>query len=112
MPDSSSTLPYHGIRILDFSQVIAGPIATHLLNASGADVIKIEAPAKGDQLRKLVFSSRQDKSRDSAAFTAINRGKRSARPRLRQHRQKRPQHHLLLGIGLRSERAAVQTPRL
>ena len=77
MPDSSSTLPYHGIRILDFSQVIAGPIATHLLNASGADVIKIEAPAKGDQLRKLVFSSRQDKSRDSAAFTAINRGKRS-----------------------------------
>lgn len=69
--------PYEGIRVLDFTQVIAGPVAAQLLNASGAEVIKIEAPGTGDQIRHMVLSSRQDRTRDSAAFNVLSRGKRS-----------------------------------
>ncbi len=78
MSNAGSTgKPFEGIRILDFSQVIAGPVASQLLNASGAQIIKIEAPGKGDQLRSMVLSPHQDRSRDSAAFNAVNRGKQS-----------------------------------
>ncbi len=74
---SGSRKPYEGIRVLDFTQVIAGPVASQLLNASGAEVIKIEAPGTGDQIRHMVLSARQDRSRDSAAFNVLSRGKHS-----------------------------------
>jgi crotonobetainyl-CoA:carnitine CoA-transferase CaiB-like acyl-CoA transferase len=45
---SGSRMPLAGIRVLDFSWVIAGPTATRYLAAMGAEIIKVEAPGRGD----------------------------------------------------------------
>lgn len=69
-------LAYEGIRILDFTQVVAGPYAAQLLGNQGAEVIKVE-PARGDQLRGIFKTSSQPPGADSAAYELVNRGKRA-----------------------------------
>jgi crotonobetainyl-CoA:carnitine CoA-transferase CaiB-like acyl-CoA transferase len=59
-----------GIRVLDLSRVIAGPYCATLLGDLGADVIKLERPGRGDDLRSWRGAGM------SAAFAAINRNKR------------------------------------
>lgn len=63
-----------GIRIADFSHVMAGPYATHLLRLFGAEVIKIESPA-GDPMRYYGPDRRYDGM--APAFVAVNAGKKS-----------------------------------
>ena len=60
-----------GIRVLDLSRVIAGPYCAALLGDLGADVIKVERPPAGDDLRVL-----RGRNGMSASFGAINRNKR------------------------------------
>ena len=60
-----------GIRVLDVTQVMAGPFCAMLLCDMGADVIKVEAP-QGDSARRMAGGTGDD----SAAFNAVNRGKR------------------------------------
>ncbi len=68
------TKPLAGLTIADFSHVMAGPYATHLLCMLGADVIKIEAKT-GDNFRNYGADRRFDGM--SPAFIAANAGKRS-----------------------------------
>ena len=63
-----------GIRVVDLSRVLAGPLCTQMLADHGADVIKIEPPA-GDETR--LFGPPFDDAGDAAYFGAVNRGKRS-----------------------------------
>ncbi len=63
----------NGIRVLDVTQVMAGPYCAMLLCDLGADVIKVEVPPGGDASRRMAGA----RGSDSPAFNAVNRGKRS-----------------------------------
>ncbi|WP_422041256.1 CaiB/BaiF CoA transferase family protein [Roseibium sp.] len=71
-----SDAPLKGLKIVDFSQFLAGPYATLRLADLGADVIKIERRGKGDLSRYLYVSDVLIDG-ESTIFHAINRGKRS-----------------------------------
>lgn len=62
----------NGIRVLDVTQVMAGPYCAMLLCDLGADVVKIEMPPHGDASRRMAGA----RGTDSPAFNAVNRGKR------------------------------------
>jgi CoA:oxalate CoA-transferase len=67
--------PLDGITVADFSHVMAGPYASHLLRLLGAKVIKIEAPERGDAMRYYGSDRRYDGM--SPAFIGVNAGKKS-----------------------------------
>ena len=64
-----------GIRVVDFSHFIAGPFATMILADMGADVIKVEAPGRGDDLRR--YPPLHTELKHGAPFLWTNRNKRS-----------------------------------
>ena len=68
-------LPLAGVRVLDISQVMAGPYACMLLADLGADVVKVEPPEGGDQTRGAMGFKL--KGSDSMGFLNMNRNKRS-----------------------------------
>ncbi|ONK11864.1 CoA transferase [Streptomyces sp. MP131-18] len=72
-PDGDAALA--GLRVVDLTQVMAGPYCTMILADLGADVIKVENPGGGDQTRHSWGETGE--GRDSTAFFALNRNKRS-----------------------------------
>ena len=69
-----SDTPLAGIRVADFSRILAGPLCTMILADLGADVVKIEHPERGDDTRSW---GPPFVDGDAAYFLSINRGKRS-----------------------------------
>ncbi len=66
--------PLAGVKVLDLTQIMAGPMCTMLLADMGANVIKIERPGSGDDTRRM--GSRYENG-FAAGFLALNRNKRS-----------------------------------
>jgi crotonobetainyl-CoA:carnitine CoA-transferase CaiB-like acyl-CoA transferase len=84
-----------GLRVLELTQVMAGPFCAQVLADMGADVVKIEPPEGGDTTRRaLGFRMRGD---DTAAFLAVNRNKRSLALDLKDERHRAAFHRLAGG---------------
>lgn len=74
------SLAFSGLRIVDFTQVLAGPFATQQLALQGAEVIKIELPGTGDMTRALLVGGNSETDSApgmTASFMTCNQGKRS-----------------------------------
>lgn len=74
MTKQSAGKPLHGIRIIDFTRVLAGPYCAMLLADLGADVVKVEMPGAGDPLR---MQGPPFHAGVGVTFLACNRNKRS-----------------------------------
>src|ERR1044071_858849 len=69
-----------GVRVLDLSRVFSGPWAAQMLADFGADVIKVERPGRGDDVRHQglrALDAHGRETRETSSFLAMNRGKRS-----------------------------------
>jgi len=73
---TTAPLPLEGLRVLDFSQFLAGPYAALKLADMGADVVKVERIGTGDLSRHLYLTDTRIGG-ESTIFHAINRNKRS-----------------------------------
>lgn len=77
--------PLQGCRVVDFSTLLPGPFATRLLFEAGAEVIKIERPGQGDELR----AGSPAWGDTSLSFALMNTGKRSIAADLKQASQRK-----------------------
>lgn len=84
MSDSEPQPLLDGVRVVDLTRVLAGPYCTMLLGDLGADVIKVEAPGRGDDTRQ--WGPPFTGSGESAYFLAANRNKRSLTLNLKSER--------------------------
>ena len=69
--------PLDGVRVLDLTNVLAGPFCCHQLAHMGADVIKVEAPSRGDLARQLGADPDLNAAGMGVSFLAQNAGKKS-----------------------------------
>jgi crotonobetainyl-CoA:carnitine CoA-transferase CaiB-like acyl-CoA transferase len=81
-----------GLRVLELTQVMAGPFCGQVLADMGADVVKVEPPGGDSTRRSLGFRMRGD---DTAAFLAVNRNKRSLALDLKDERHRAVFHRLV-----------------
>lgn len=70
---ASAAGPLAGLRVIDFSTLLPGPLCALMLARAGAEVIKIERPGHGDEMRSYVPKFGDD----SVNFALLNQGKRS-----------------------------------
>lgn len=79
--DTGTKSPLAGIRVIDMTRVIAGPMAAQTLGDLGADVIKIERPGEGDDSRRVgppwMKDANGNEMEQSTYFLSVNRNKRS-----------------------------------
>ncbi|MTH95910.1 CaiB/BaiF CoA-transferase family protein [Roseibium sp. RKSG952] len=68
---------FKGLRVIDFTRALSGPVSTQMLALLDADVIKVEAPGEGDQMRGALTSPELAAKRLSPSFLTGNLGKRS-----------------------------------
>ncbi|HVF63084.1 MAG TPA: CoA transferase [Casimicrobiaceae bacterium] len=80
-PSSSRAEPQplalSGVRVLDFSKVLAGPLCTQYLGDMGADVVKVETVLEGDDSRRFPPFHEAGGEIDGTVYLAVNRNKRS-----------------------------------
>lgn len=82
------THPLTGIRVLDLTNVLAGPFCCHQLAHMGAEVIKVEAPVRGDLARQLGADPELSARGMGISFLAQNAGKQSVTLNLKHPRGK------------------------
>ena len=74
----SGTMALHGVRVLDLTQMIAGPYCTRLFALYGAQVIKLERPRVGDRARRIGATAESTENLEpSATFLYLNTSKKS-----------------------------------
>ena len=72
----ASAKPFEGVRVLDFTQVFAGPFGSYQLAVLGADVIKVERPG-GEEMRNGPLSREWSDRGMAPGWLAINANKRN-----------------------------------
>lgn len=80
--------PLQGIRVLDLTNVLAGPFCCHQLRHLGAEVIKVEVPGRGDLARQLGADAGLNAKNMGISFLAQNAGKKSITMNLKNDRGK------------------------
>jgi crotonobetainyl-CoA:carnitine CoA-transferase CaiB-like acyl-CoA transferase len=101
--------PLRGIRVLDLTNVLAGPYCSYQLGLFGAEVVKIEVPGSGDLARHLGPEPELNRAGIGASFLAQNAGKRSIELDLKDERQREVFRDLVRGadVLLENFRAGV-----
>jgi crotonobetainyl-CoA:carnitine CoA-transferase CaiB-like acyl-CoA transferase len=101
--------PLHGIRVLDLTNVLAGPYCSYQLMLFGAEVVKIELPGSGDLARHLGPEPELNHAGIGASFLAQNAGKKSIELDLKNSRQRAVFEDLVRGadVLLENFRAGV-----